>query len=158
MTHDEYVAYIRKRFSDLFDPSNSDQERQFLITIGPGWWPIFTDFCEQLEGVLKRHGEVGKWHVRQCKEKLGELRIHIKPAAYERPDTDSFAEWFDGIATPEPSAVQEMISIIREQIVSRANSTCEECGEPGGLRVVDGWYRTCCDQHFDQWKESRGSK
>lgn len=147
MTHDEYVAYIRERYSDLFDPDNTDLAWKFLITIGPGWWPLFSDFCSQLEGVLKHHNEVGKWHVRQCKEKMGELRIHVRPS-----------ERVDHIDPPEPSASQEMISLIREAIVERANRTCEECGEPGGLRVVEGWYKTCCELHFEQWRERRSSK
>lgn len=158
MTHDEYVAYIRERFSDLFDPSNTDQDWQYLVTIGPGWWPLLTDFCEQLEGVLRHHDETGRWYIRQCKEKMGELRIYVRPAPYERPDVDGFMEWVDPVDPPEPSAAQEMIGIIREQIVSQANRTCEECGEPGGLRVIDGWYRTCCDRHFEEWKDRKAAK
>lgn len=158
MTHDEYVDYIRTRYSDLFDPANTDAEWTYLITIGPGWWPLFSDFCQQLEGDLKHHDEVGRWYIRQTKEKMGELRIYVRPAAYEQPDTDGFAEWIDGIDPPEPSAAQEMISIIREQVVRQANRTCEECGEPGGLRVIDGWYKTCCELHFEQWRERRSSK
>lgn len=147
MEHDEYVAHIRTRFSDLFDPLNSDEDWRYLITIGPGWWPLFSDFCEKLEVVLKHHGETGRWYIRQTKEKMGELRIYVRPA--ERVDHND---------PPEPSAVQEVISVIREESVGRANLTCEECGEPGGLRVLDGWYRTCCDQHFLDWQEQRTSR
>lgn len=151
MTHDEYVEYIRTRFSDLFDPAYTEESWRYLITIGPGWWPIFTDYCEQVSAVLKHHGEVGKWFVRQVKEKMGELRIYMRPAPHEQPDVGSI-NWFDDINLPEPSPSQEMLSIIREQIVSRANLTCEECGEPGGLRVLDGWYSTCCTNHFQEWR------
>ena len=155
MTHDEYVAYIRERFADLFDPSYTDQDWQYLITVGRGWWPLLTDFCEQLEGVLRHHDETGKWYIRQVKEKFGELRIYVRPAPYERPDIDGFMEWVDDIDPPEPTPVEEMIGIIKEQIVGRANRTCEECGENGELRVTDGWYRTCCDRHFAEWKASK---
>lgn len=158
MTHDEFVAGIRERYSDLFDPANSDEDWRYLTTIGPGWWPLFSDFCELLEGVLKHHGETGKWYIRQCKEKMGELRIYVRPTPYERFDVDGFSEWVTDIDPPEPSAEQEMISIIREQIVGRANRTCEECGEPGGLRVLDGWYSTCCDKHFQEWHARKASK
>lgn len=156
MTHDEYVAYIRERFADLFDPANSDEDWRFLITIGPGWWPLFSDFCEQLEGILKHHDETEKWHIRQVKEKMGELRIYTRPAPYERFDVDGFSEWINDIDPPEPSAAQKMISIIREQVVGRAAHTCEECGELGGLRVLDGWYRTVCEQHFQELAGSEG--
>lgn len=152
MTHDDYVAHIRTRYSDLFDPTNSDSSWQYLITIGPGWWPLLTDFCEQLEGVLKHHGETGRWYIRQVKEKFGELRIYVRPAPYERLDVDGFSEWVDDIDPPEPTPVEEMIGILKEQIVGRANRTCEECGERGELRVHRSWYRTCCDTHFAEWK------
>lgn len=158
MKHDEYVTYIRERYNNLFDPSNSEESWQYLITIDPGWWPLLTDFCEQLEGILKHHGETGKWYIRQVKEKFGELRIYVRPAPYERPDVDGFMEWVDDIDPPEPTPVQEMIGIIKEQIVGRANRTCEQCGENGELRVLDGWYRTCCDRHFQEWQTRKASK
>ncbi|MCZ8158291.1 MAG: hypothetical protein O9256_00100 [Rhizobiaceae bacterium] len=144
MTHDDYVAYIRERFSDLFNPSNADEDWRYLITINQGWWPLLTDFCEQLEGVLKHHGETRKWYVRQVKEKFGELRIYVRPAPYERPDVDGFMEWVDDIDPPEPTPVAEMIGIIKEQVIGRAAHICEECGERGEMRVVEGWYGVCC--------------
>lgn len=157
MGHDEYVSYIRERFADLFDPANTDQDWKFLITIGPGWQPLFIEFCEQLHEGLRRHNEVGKWHVRQCKEKMGELRIYVRQAISGHSDNEGLG-WGEDIDPPEPSTSQEMISLIREEIVGRANHTCEECGEPGGLRVIDGWYRTCCELHFQQWQEQRTSR
>jgi hypothetical protein len=157
MTHDEYVAYIRERYADLFDPDNTDLDWQFLITIGPGWRLLFIEFCEQLHEGLRRHGETGMWFVRQAKEKFGELRIYVRPSTNQRPDNDGLG-WVEDIEPPEPSAAQKMISIVREQTVGQANHTCEVCGEPGGLRVLDGWYKTCCDQHFLEWQERRGSK
>lgn len=158
MTHDEFVASIRERYADLFDPNNSEQEWRYLITIGPGWWHLLTDFCEQLEGVLKHHDEVGRWYIRQVKEKMGELRIYTRPAPFERPDVDGFMEWIDDIDPPEPSAAAEMIGIVKQQVIGRAAHTCEECGGPGEMRVLDGWYWTCCDRHFQEWQERKASK
>ena len=155
MTYDEYVAYIRDRFADLFDPSYTDQDWQYLITINRGWWPLFSDFAEQMEGVLRHHNEFGRWYIRQVKEKFGELRIYFRPAPYERLDVDGFSEWVDDIDPPEPTPVEEMIGIIKEQIGGRANRTCGECGVHGELRVIDGWYRTCCDRHFAAWRASK---
>ncbi|TAX58938.1 hypothetical protein ELI02_02240 [Rhizobium leguminosarum] len=148
MTHDEFVAGIRERYADLFDPDNSHQDWQYLITVGPGWWPLIGDFCEKSQALLREHGEIGKWFIRQIKEKMGELRIYVRPAAYERLD----------IHPPQPTQVTELLSDLRSQIVERANHTCEECGEPGELRVLDGWYRTCCDKHFQEWQARKGSK
>lgn len=158
MTHDEYVAYIRERFADLFDPSNSEETWRYLLTIGPGWWPLLTEYCTQAEGILKHHGETGKWYVRQVKEKFGEMRIYMRPAPYERPDVDGFSEWIDDIDPPAPTPVEQALSDLRDQIVGRAMHVCEECGEEGCLRVLDGWYRTCCDRHFEEWKARKVSR
>ncbi len=148
MTHDEFVNHIRERYADLFDPANTDQDWQYLITIGPGWWPLVEEYCAKSQALLRQHGEIGKWFLRQIKEKIGELRIYVRPAPHEGLDFDP----------PVPTAVQELLSDLRSEIVERANDTCEECGEPGGLRVIDGWYRTCCDRHFEEWQQRKASK
>lgn len=158
MTHDEYVDYIRTRFADLFDPNNTEAAWEYLITIGPGWWPLFSDYCEQAEAILRQHDQVGKWYIRQVKEKFGELRIYMRPAPYERPDVDGFMECVDDIDPPAPTPVEDLLGMIREQTVGRANRTCEECGEPGELRVISGWYRTCCDKHFAEWQARKAKR
>jgi len=158
MTHDEYVDYIRTRFIDLFDPANTEESWQYLITIGPGWWPLLTGYCEQAEAILRQQNEVGRWYIRQVKEKFGELRIYMRPAPYERPDVDGFMEWVDPIDPPAPTPVEDLMGMIREQTVGRAAHTCEECGEHGELRVLDGWYSTCCDQHFADWQARKAGR
>lgn len=158
MTHDEYVADIRNRYSDLFDPTNSNTDWMYLITVGPGWWPLVEEYCQHTQKLLREHGESGKWYVRQVKEKVGELRIYTRPAPYERLDIDGFPEIVQDIDPPHPTPVQDLLSDLRAKIVERANATCEECGEPGGLRVLDGWYRTCCDRHFQEWQARKASK
>lgn len=146
MTHDEFGQLIRERYADLFDTALTDQEWQiYLITIGPGWQGLVEVYCKKAQPILRENGEVGRWYIRQIKEKMGELRIYHRPAPYERLDIDP----------PHPTPVQKLLSDLRAQIVERAHRTCEECGEPGGLRVIDGWYRTVCDHHFQEWKERK---
>lgn len=155
MTHDEYIAHIRERYSNLFDPTNTEDDWRYLITIGPGWWPLVEEYCQKAEAILREHDEIGRWFVRQIKEKMGELRIYHRPAPYERLDIDGFPEVVDDIDPPHPTPVQEMLSDLRASIVGRANATCEECGDTGELRVLDGWYRTVCDRHLTEWQERK---
>ncbi|MCZ7890465.1 hypothetical protein O9X99_02125 [Agrobacterium salinitolerans] len=157
MTHDQYVAYIRERYSDLFDPTNTEQDWRYLITVGPGWWPLVEEYCEQAQSILRDHDQINSWYIRQVKEKFGELRIYIR-AAVEGLNADWYSETVHDFDPPQPTPVQELLSDLRSQIVERANRTCEECGEPGGLHVIDGWYRTCCDKHFQEWQVRKGSK
>jgi len=158
MTHDEFVTHIRTRFADLFDPANGEEDWRYLITVGPGWWPLVESYCEQAQAILHQNGEVGHWFIRQIKEKFGELRIYHRPALYKRLDIDGFPETVDDIDPPNATPVQELLSDLRGGIVERANSTCEECGEPGGLKVIDGWYRTCCDKHFAEWQARKAAR
>lgn len=157
MTHDEFVFHIGDRYADLFDPDNSEQDWNYLITVGPGWWPLVEEYCERAQAMLRDHGEVGLWFVRQAKEKFGELRIYVRPAT-EPLNVDWHSQSLHDINRPQPTPVQELLSQLRSQITERAHRTCEECGEPGGLRVLDGWYRTCCDRHFQEWQERKASK
>lgn len=155
MTHDEFVTHIRERFSDLFDPSNSEAAWEYLITIDRGWWPLLESYCEQAEAILRQHGEIGRWYIRQCKEKFGELRIYMRPAPYERPDVDGFIHWVDDIDPPQPTPVEGPLGDLRARIVEQAHRTCEDCGQPGELRVLGGWYHTCCDMHLAEWQERK---
>lgn len=156
MENDEFVQHIRERYADLFDPALTDHEWQiYLITVGPGWQPLVEEYCVKSQAILREHGEIGRWYIRQIKEKMGELRIYHRPAPYERLDIDGFPEVVDDIDPPVPTPVQDLLSDLRAGIVEQANRTCEECGEPGGLRVNDGWYRTVCGQHFDEWRERK---
>lgn len=154
MTHDEFVSGIRERYSELFNPTNTEQDWRYLISIGPGWWQLLTNFCEQLEGILKHHDETGKWYIRQCKEKFGEIRIYVRPVT-EPLNADWYPETLNDI---DSSPVQDLLSDLRSQITEQANVICEECGDPGGLRVLNGWYRTCCDRHYQEWQDRKGSK
>ncbi|MBY3026515.1 hypothetical protein [Rhizobium leguminosarum] len=157
MTHDEFVASIREHYADLFDPDNTDQDRAYLITVGPGWWPLLEEYCARSQAILREHGEIGRWYIRQAKEKMGELRIYIR-AAVERLNVDWYSETVHDIDPPQPTPVTELLSELRSQIVERANHTCEECGEPGALRVLGGWYRTCCDRHYQEWQDRKGAQ
>jgi hypothetical protein len=158
MTHDEFVASIRTRFADLFDPANTEAAWEYLITIDRGWWSLLESYCEQAQAILRQHDEVGRWHIRQVKEKFGELRIYMRPATYELLDVDGFPETVEDIDPPAPTPVQELLSELRARVVEQASSSCEDCGEPGDLRVLDGWYHTCCDQHFVEWQARKAGR
>ncbi len=155
MTHDEYVAFIRERFSVLFDPDNSEADWAYLITIGPGWWPLVEEYCQKSQDLLREHHEISAWYIRQIKEKLGSLRIYIRASA-ERLNVGWYSE--TDLDPPHATTVQELLSDLRRQITEQANRTCEECGDPGRLRVLNGWYRTCCDRHYQEWQGRKGPK
>lgn len=90
------------------------------IWVRPGWLPIVDEAVLQLS-------RIGV-DVREVREKLGELRIHVAARDVRRPD------------------VQAAIGLAKE----RAANTCDICGSAGRLRLPPGARRVRCDEHVDQ--------
>ena len=61
----------------------------------------------------------------QVKEKFASLRFYVNSA---------------------PSEVHDIIH--KYEVVSQ--SICEECGEPGEIHQISGWYRTVCEKHLKE--------
>lgn len=64
--------------------------------------------------------------IHQIKEKFGTLRFYVGDA---------------------PERVHEVIQTAEYQ----SFQTCEECGEPGRLVNLQGWLKTACDLHSDEF-------
>jgi len=69
-------------------------------------------------------------HILQIKEKFGGLRFYIG------------------------SGTQEIHDII-SKYEDLSYETCETCGETAEVRRDIGWYRTLCDKHYNEIKESK---
>lgn len=87
--------------------------------VRPGWLAIANDAASQLAGCGVP--------VREVREKLGQLRIHVPAADTRRPD----------------------VQAIVEQAAAQAARTCDLCGKPGTFRSDGGTLRVRCDQHQD---------
>ncbi|WP_322886500.1 hypothetical protein U8C31_18200 [Sinorhizobium medicae] len=151
MTHEEFLQHIRSRYASLLDPDWKDDNFQYFILIDPGWQSLVVEYCDRVEAHLTSTGWLRRYFLRQIKEKFGTLRIYLRPKPTMAADKDGSpieVEDFDQ-AGPE---VYEPLGQIYDDIAARSQQTCEECGKPGELRVLDGWYRTCCDQHFAEWQ------
>ncbi len=66
------------------------------------------------------------------KEKFGELRVDLQGGEI-------------------PKSVVDAV----ESAELRSRTTCEVCGAPGGLQVVNGWALTRCNVHDPSLRESR---
>lgn len=66
----------------------------------------------------------------QVKEKFGGLRFYINSGLNEMHERISKAE-------------------------NDSYHICEKCGEPGELRNDIGWYRTLCDNHYNEKKNKK---
>ena len=89
-----------------------------LRHVGPGWHGILVEL----------HGGLVKldpgYTVSQVKEKFGGLRVYLD---FSVADSDG--------------AMQDLINAA----VTKADVTCEECGQPGSLRE-GSWLLTLCDE------------
>lgn len=157
MTHDEFLAHIRQQYPDLLDPAWKDENFRYFLSINAGWHGLVVEYLDRVEAHLRQTGWIGRYYLRQVKEKFGGLRLYFRPKPTVSTDADGFpleVEDFDA-APPE---VYEPLGKIYDDISERSQHICEECGEPGELRKFDGWYATCCDLHFESWKARKATR
>jgi hypothetical protein len=86
------------------------------MAIGRGWVPIVEKILERIQA-LPNSEEI---HIRQIKEKFGKLTIYFNKY-------------------PE-----ELLEIMREVLV-KADTTCEFCGQEAAQQRVGGWIKTICN-------------
>ncbi|NKM65341.1 hypothetical protein GFL58_30970 [Rhizobium leguminosarum bv. viciae] len=109
--------------------------QDIAFSVENGWLPLIAESLDQIEHALDRHGWIAKASVRQIKEKLGDLRIYVRP----RRESASF-----------PKALSAELAVIRDRYTKKSVETCEICGDHGELGNFDGYQQTLCPRHADQ--------
>jgi len=112
--------------------------------IDVGWVGIVDRYFDIVDRVVPE--SVG-FKVVQIKEKFGGLRLCCQPVLPQMKirQTDD-----DVIVSHQPRKLEpwelelQMAKTLAEQ---RSYFVCERCGQPGRLRVRDGYYFTACDEH-----------
>lgn len=151
MNDADFLAHIRTHYSDLLDPEWEDKDFTYFIQIGLGWQSLVLEYMDRMQAVMHEHDLIGKFYIRQIKEKLGELRIYKRPVEQivgideERRDIIETAEASD-------EAIEAM-GAIASDIAERGVRTCEICGAPGEWGSDAGWYATLCEHHWTERRE-----
>lgn len=119
-------------YSDVYKPDEGPAAKG--LEFGPGWIEIVGQFCNQL-----RQWTADGWSVRLRwgKEKFGALRL--------------FTDTFHVTSTPLQSY---WLSRLRERARRQSLRTCQECGQPGRLRL-GAHAATLCDRHAHLMGELR---
>ncbi|KAB2678070.1 hypothetical protein [Brucella tritici] len=112
--------------------------------IDVGWIGLVDRYFDIVDRVVPQ--DVG-FKVVQIKEKFGGLRLYCQPVLplMKTKQTDD-----DVIVSHQPRKLErwelelQMAKVLAEQ---RSYFFCERCGQPGRLRVRDGYYFTACDVH-----------
>lgn len=96
------------------------------MEIGLGWHGLVRQMSEELKDLDVQYAQV--------KEKFGVLRVYLD----QGPDLTS--------------ADYDKAQAAVEKYEALSATTCETCGKPGSLVVVNGWSSTLCPEHHEQRK------
>lgn len=123
---DKFNGIRRRQLQDKYEFLRAGPIQQDLMAFGfecsDGWLPILEELFEKIDEVVKRDN-LENFKVVQVKEKFGGLCVYVH------------------------NSNEEIQSLIRDA-EKRASQTCEKCGKPGGLREINGWYRTVCEECY----------
>jgi len=119
--------------------------------IQPGWKALVDDLCLRLDETLTDE-QAERFAVRQIKDKLGTLRFYFSfGCAAEQPYTKSpstctsqTARLVSGDRNAETAG---KIRAAIEAAISRSNTTCSVCSQPGRMHDLSGLLSVRCDEH-----------
>lgn len=115
---------FRVAYADVYSPDEGPAGRG--LEFAPGWIGIVSDFCDQLR---RWKGDGWKINLRWGKEKFGCLRLFTDVSHLTMTPLQSY--W---------------LSRLRERARRQSLRTCQECGQPGRLRL-GAHAATLCDRH-----------
>jgi hypothetical protein len=139
MTADQFLDRLHARFPHFWDRRPTVGRPDYMLSVDTGWYPLIEEALERYDAVLQRHGVQDRYRVRQIKEKMGQLRLYIRPVPSFHP----------------PAEIYGAMNAIHDEIEERSMQTCERCGMPGEWTSDEGWYVTLCDQHLAERKAAR---
>lgn len=111
-------------YADVYVPDEGPGARG--LEFGPGWIGIVMKYCDQLRAFERDHFVVS---LRWGKEKFGALRLFTR----DDPSTLTTLQRY-------------WLSRVRERARRLSLRTCQECGQPGRLRL-GAHAATLCDRH-----------
>lgn len=111
----ELTNQLIEAYPDMFgEPKRGPLKRRFHIECGDGWFNILKSLCDDIHAMRPR--------VLQIKEKFGGLRF------YASFPSDYGDQGWKRVRQAEEEAWQ----------------TCESCGNPGEMKIIEGWRYTLC--------------
>lgn len=111
-------------YADVYVPDDGPGARG--LEIGPGWIGIVQDYCDHLRALEAYHFvDALRW----AKEKFGALRLYTRSSRYTLTQLQVY--W---------------LSRSKERARRKSLKTCQECGQPGRLRL-GAHAATLCERH-----------
>ncbi|TAW65402.1 hypothetical protein ELI15_14000 [Rhizobium ruizarguesonis] len=125
---DAFIAQLRVKHMRILAPG-------IEFAVEDGWLPLIADSLHKIELSLELHGWAKKAVVKQIKEKMGDLRIYVRP----RRESASY-----------PDALVRDLEIIRNLVTQGSRLTCEICSDPGRIDSFAGYFQCLCPRHAEQ--------
>lgn len=111
------------------DPAYKNNLMMFGCMCGEGWKPILTELFNKIQDVIDAEPDQYKeFSLIEVKEKYGTLRVYC-------------------------SYYTKEITRLIDEAESKSSLICEECGKPGVLYKVCGWYSTLCNNCLTKAQE-----
>ena len=118
--HEDFKA----EYADVYVPDDGPAARG--LEFGPGWIGIVKEYCDQLRAFERSNFvEALRWG----KEKFGALRLYTRSSRYTLTPLQSY--W---------------LARLDERARRQSLRTCQECGQPGRLRL-GAHAATLCERH-----------
>lgn len=131
--YEEFSKLMENKFPEMF------QGQYGGFAVGPGWWSILQNLCEQIDAYTK-------WRNNTRKALLNDNpHNHKIPNEVQQVIVEQIKEKFGGLRFYYRGGDDHISGMVRIA-ESWAACTCEECGMPGKSRQ-GGWIRTLCNKH-----------
>ncbi|MBY3026516.1 hypothetical protein [Rhizobium leguminosarum] len=115
---------FKTEYADVYVPDEGPASRG--LEFAPGWIDIVKGYCDQLRVFERDHFVVA---LRWAKEKFGALRLYTRGSRYTLTTLQAY--W---------------LARLDERARRQSLRTCQECGQPGRLRL-GAHAATLCDRH-----------
>ena len=110
-------------YEKLMEKYKGNLKLQFGIECGVGWYKLIDNTLMKIKKLYP------KIEIVQIKEKFGMLRVYTGGIPYK---------------------VSRRIQTIIQKAEQTSGIICEQCGKPGKVCKINGWYSTLCERHEKQ--------
>jgi len=101
----------------------------YKLEVGPGWHKLLESILYLIEG---------KGTILQVKEKFGELRIYWRAN--------------DDLTATQSDIINSMLTYVEW----RSGQVCENTGEPGSVRNINGWLKCVSEVEYQRLMKKEG--
>jgi len=118
---------INKKYT-IIKPDYSLQSNlmAFGFECDEGWYPMIYELLDKIQAFVDTHPDFADLEIMQIKEKYAGLRVYINYG---------------------PDEIYDLIN----EYENKSYSVCEICGKEGKERERGHWYKTLCEEHYEEW-------